>query len=173
MMPLPNSSSPSDWPSFSDFVLQVLTNAELALRQLLPTLTVLTGLVLVVSLLVWGSKDFRRWWLARREARMRLQQEKFQRIRVKIATKGQAKRLRLANRRQRRNLKELAVLVKSQLKTCKQLLRPHIYSGVHVVIARSVSDLDFDRLYSLHHLLSQADAKQLVPRLERLVQQVR
>lgn len=173
MMPLPHSSSLSDWPSISDFILQLLTNAEFSLRLLLPTLTVLTGIILVVSLLFWAFKDLRRWWLARHEARLRLQQQKFQKTRRKIADKGQTKRLRLARHRQRRNLKELAVLVKAQLKSIKQRIQPHIYDGVRVVIARSVTDLDFDRLYSLHRLLAQVDAPQLVPCLERLVQQVR
>lgn len=172
-MPLPHSPELSDWPTFGDFVLQLLANAEFSLRQLLPTLTVLTGIILVVSLLVWALKDLRRWWLARKAARLRLQQEKFQKTRIKIADKGQAKRLRLAKHRQRRNLQELAVLVKAQLKSIKQRMQPHIYDGVRIVIARSVTDLDFDRLYSLHRLLAQADAPQLVPRLERLVQQVR
>lgn len=172
-MSLPTAPTLSGWPAFGDFALQLLANAELSLRQLLPTLTVLTGLVLTVALLVWAGKDARRWWRARYAARVRLQQERFRKIREKIATRGQAKRLRQANRRQRRNLAELAVLVRTQLKAIKQGLRPHIYAGVRVVIAQSVSELDFDRLYSLHHLLSQADAQKIVPRLERLVQQVR
>jgi len=172
-MPLPTASDFSNWPAFGDFLLQLLANAELALRQLLPTLTVVTGLVLVLGLLAWGSSDMRCWWRARRAARLRLQQEKFQKIRTKIADKGQTRRLRLATHRQRRNLKELAVLVKAQLKAVKRSIRPHIYSGVRVVIAQSVTELDFDRLYALHRLLDQADAQKIVPRLERLVQQVR
>jgi hypothetical protein len=172
-MPLPPSPALSDCSTVCDTFLQYLAHAEQGLRTLLPDLTVMTGLVLFYYLLTLAALDLGDWWLWRQDTRVSRLLAKFQRVREKLAGRGQHRRLRLARLRQRRNLKELASLVEAQLHASKGHLHPDILKRTRVVIDKSVTSLDFDRLYSLHHLLSQADKRQVAPRLERFFQHVR
>jgi hypothetical protein len=172
-MPLPQSPDLPDWPILCQILLQHSAHVELGLRKLLPNLTVLSGFVLFLYLLALATMDVMAWLIWRRQTRISRLLAKFQRIKTRITGKGQNDRLRLASARQRRNLKELASLVEKQLKTSKRNMHPSLYKRTSVFIEKSVTNLDFDRLYSLHHLLSQVDAQQVAPRLEVFFQQTR
>jgi hypothetical protein len=173
IMPLPTSPDFSDWHTFWHTLLQHLASTELVLRKLLPDLTVLTGFALLCYLLTLAALDVLAWWSWRRSTRLGRLRARFQRIRAKIIDQGQNKRLRLVRVRQRRNLRELAGLVEKQLRTTRGHLHPNVFKRTSVFIHKSVRNLDFDRLYSLHRLLSQADKQQLAPRLETFFQQAR
>ncbi len=172
-MPFPDFPDLSDWTAVGRTFLRALEEAEPVLRQLLPYLPVLLAAALLLYLLVLAAREVRDWWSLRQRTRLSRLMAKIQRIKERIADKGRDKRLRLASSRQRRNLKELAVLVEEQLEAAKSHMHPQVYKRTSVLIERSVTNLDFDRLYCLHHLLSQADAKQITPRLETFFQRAR
>lgn len=172
-MPFPQSPDLFDWPALWQTLLQHVANAELGLRNLLPYLTGLCGFGLLLYLLALATMDVKAWWIWRRNTRISRLLAKFKRIKVSISVKGQNERRRLASARQRRNIKELAVLVKKQLQASKRRIPPPLYNRANAFIKNSVANLDFDRLYSLHHLLSQAELQQVPPRLHVFFQQAR
>lgn len=172
-MPLPTTPDLVDWPPYCQALLQQVAEVELFSRKVLPPLIVLTGLVLLAYLLVLAAREVLAWQRWRQQTRVSRLAAKFQKVRERIAGAGRRKRLRLACSRQRCNLKEFALLVKKQLRAIKWRMPRHVVRQTSACINNSVRNLDFDRLYSLHHLLSQADTQQVAPRLEKFFRQAR
>jgi hypothetical protein len=94
------------------------------------------------------------WYLRRRLSRIERRQQQHRHIREDIVAAGVERRKRMALTSQRRNIGELAGLVRKQLEDHKLKMSPYMRQRVSVFIEQAVTSLDFDRLYALHALFS-------------------
>jgi hypothetical protein len=171
-MPLADMLDPADWSVLRPLV-QFVAGVEPGLGTVLPILTVLTGLALVVYLSILGGRNLRDWWDWRRQSRINRLLARFARIRERIAGRGRDRRLELAGERQRRNLEELAEVVRGQLQAVRYALPPRLYKRTLGSVGRAVLDGDFDRLHGLHILLEHTGGNRLAARLEALLRPAR
>lgn len=112
-------------------------------------------------------------YFSRKKSRLERKLHKQQRIREGIATKGHEKRKMLAVRHQRRNIRELAALVRTQLEEKKPDMTPYLHQRTSVFIEKAVTAIDFDRLYALHTFFSGSTEKQISPVMELFFEQQR
>ena len=113
------------------------------------------------------------YFLYRRHSRLERRQQKHQRIRHAIADKGLGKRKRMLLAMQRRNIRELAKLVRCQLKEHERNLTPYQHQRASSFIERAVTTVDFDRLYTLHALFAANAEKQVSPAVEAFFEHTR
>jgi hypothetical protein len=113
------------------------------------------------------------FFLYRRHSRLERRKTKHARTRRDIAMRGHDRRKRLLLATQRRNIRELAVLVHSQLKGHEPALTPYQHQRTSAFIERAVTTVDFDRLYALHALFAAHDAKQVSPAVETFFEHTR
>ncbi|MHC1790063.1 hypothetical protein [Solidesulfovibrio sp.] len=111
--------------------------------------------------------------LYRRHSRLERRQQQHRRIRQAIGDKGLNKRKHLVLAVQRRNIRELARLVHSQLDQSKPALTPYQHQRTSAFIERAVTTVDFDRLFALHNLFAASDAKQVSPAVETFFEHTR
>ncbi len=112
-------------------------------------------------------------YLLRRKTRVARRQEKHRRIREKIEAKGKARRDKLARDTQRRNIGELAAIVRQQLETNKKKMSPYMHQRTSVFIEKAVTTVDFDRLMALHHYFDQTETKQIPLVMDLFFEQTR
>lgn len=98
------------------------------------------------------------WFWRRRVSRLDRQHTRQRHLLEKIWASGLARRQRMALASQRRNIRELAGLVRKQLEDHRLKMSPYMRQRVAVFIEQAVTSLDFDRLYALHALF--ADSKE-------------
>lgn len=113
------------------------------------------------------------YYLYRRHSRIERRRQKHQRIRSAIAEKGLGKRKRMLLAVQRRNIRELAKLVRGQLKEHERNLTPYQHQRTSAFIERAVTTVDFDRLYALHALFAANAEKQVSPAVETFFEHTR
>lgn len=113
------------------------------------------------------------FYLSRRKTRLARRQEKHQRIREDIATRAQARRQRLVLDHQRRNIRELAAIVREQLEANARRMTPYMHQRTSVFIEKAVTTVDFDRLMALHRYFSRNDANQLPLVMDLFFEQTR
>lgn len=113
------------------------------------------------------------FWLWRRRSRLPRLRARHEARRAALRAEGRRRRQAMAQRSQRANILELAAIVMSQLEAIRQALHPCLYQRATVVVERTVEELDFERLYTLHGLLSGPAGRQLLPALETLLQGTR
>ena len=111
--------------------------------------------------------------LYRRHSRLERRRQKHDRVRRDIAQRGQARRKRLLLASQRGNIRELARLVRGQLKTRERELTPYQAQRASAFIERAVVTVDFDRLYALHVIFVSNDAHQVSPAVETFFEHAR
>lgn len=121
------------------------------------------GVFLAAALLLIFFTHKKEWRLARRSEKHR---KKAERIRLK----GCEDRESLALSCQRGNMKELAALVKDQLKGRRASIELGTYHQTMLFVKQSVSELDFDDLYAVHALLSRADEERVSVELDKFLQ---
>lgn len=109
-------------------------------------------------------------WIWRRRNRLPLLRARHEARQAALRSEGRRKRQTMAHRCQRANILELAAIVSRQLEAVRQALHPCLYQRATVVVERTVEELDFERLYTLHGLLSGPGGRQMVPALETLLQ---
>ncbi|EHJ49337.1 hypothetical protein DFW101_3338 [Solidesulfovibrio carbinoliphilus subsp. oakridgensis] len=112
-------------------------------------------------------------FFSRKKTRLERKLQKHRRIRDDIAARGQARRKKLAVRHQRKNIRELAELVRTQLEEKKPDMTPYLHQRTSVFIEKAVTTIDFDRLYALHTFFAGTREKQLSPVMELFFEQVR
>jgi hypothetical protein len=113
------------------------------------------------------------FFLYRRHTRLERRQQKHQRLRHAITDKGLEKRKRMVLAVQRRNIRELATLVRDQLRQRERDLTPYQHQRTSAFIERAVTTVDFDRLYALHSLFTASDATQVSPAVETFFEHTR
>ena len=109
----------------------------------------------------------------RRHSRIERRQQKHRRIRGAIAEKGLGKRKRMLLAVQRRNIRELAKLVRGQLKEHERNLTPYQHQSTSAFTERAVTTVDFDSLYALHALFAANAEKQVSPAVETFFEHTR
>lgn len=112
-------------------------------------------------------------FFSRKKTRIERKLQKHRRIRDAIVARGQARRRKLAVRHQRQNIRELAELVRTQLEEKKPDMTPYLHQRASVFIEKTVTTIDFDRLYALHTFFLGAREKPLSPVMELFFEQVR
>ena len=112
-------------------------------------------------------------YLLGRKSRLVRRMEKHRRIREDIAARGQRARNRLALRTQRRNIREMAVIVREQLEAQKLRMTPYMHQRASVFIEKAVTDVDFDRLAALNRFLASSGANDAPPVMELFFEQTR
>jgi hypothetical protein len=110
------------------------------------------------------------YWVWRRRSRLRRRLARQATVKASLRAEGGRKRQALARRCQHGNMLELADIVTRQLETVRQALHPCLYQRATVAIERTVEELDFDRLYAIHGLLSRSRGRQTAPALETILQ---
>ena len=113
------------------------------------------------------------WLLTRRHHRLDRRRRRHDRIREDLVTQGRLRRQRLALRAQRRNIGELAGLVRTQLEENKLKLSPYMRQRVAAFIEQAVTTVDFDRLYALYALFSNTRDQPVAPAMELFFEQTR
>ena len=76
-------------------------------------------------------------------------------------------------RTQRKNISELAALVRDQLEQRKRAMTPYMHQRTSVFIEKAVTTIDFDRLYALYTLFSKTDEQRVSPAMETFFEQKR
>ncbi|EFL50075.1 conserved hypothetical protein [Solidesulfovibrio fructosivorans JJ]] len=112
-------------------------------------------------------------YLLGRKTRLERRLEKHRRIREDIAAKGQKTRTKLALRHQRRNIREMAVIVREQLEANKRRMTPYMHQRTSVFIEKAITDVDFDRLAALNRFFANAGASDTPPVMELFFEQTR
>jgi hypothetical protein len=102
------------------------------------------------------------WFWRRRLSRLDLQSSRQRHIREKILEAGLARRQHLALASQRRNIGELAGLVRTQLEDHKLRMSASMRQRVAVFIEQAVTSVDFDRLYVLYALFANSKEQECV-----------
>jgi hypothetical protein len=117
---------------------------------------------------------FAAWFFfSRNKSRIERKQQQHRRIRERIANEGLGRRKRLALTTQRNNIRELAVLVRSQLEENKGRITPFMHQRTSVFIEKAVTDVDFDRLYTLYVFFSNTAQQRTAPVMEIFFEQER
>ena len=112
-------------------------------------------------------------YLLGRKSRLVRRMEKHRRIREDIASRGKRARVKLALRTQRRNIREMAVIVREQLEAQKLRMTPYMHQRASVFIEKAVTDVDFDRLAALNRFLASSGANDAPPVMELFFEQTR
>jgi hypothetical protein len=112
-------------------------------------------------------------YFSRKKTRLERKLRKHQALRERLAEDGRYKRKRLAHKFQRRNIRELAIMVKSQLEDNKRKISPYMHQRTSVFIERAVATIDFDRLYALYALFSNTNEQYVSPAMETFFAQER
>jgi len=102
------------------------------------------------------------WFWRRRISRLDRQGFRQRHLREKILASGLARRQRLALAAQRRNIGELAGLVRKQLEDRKLGMSPYMRQRVAVFIEQAVTSVDFDRLYALYSVFANSTEQECV-----------
>ena len=87
-----------------------------------------------------------------------------------LRSKGVDKRSSLLASCQRRNMLELASIVKMQLKTNQDAIEFGTHHQAAMFVKNSVASLHFDRLYALHFALQKADTENVSKQIDDFLQ---
>jgi len=141
-----------------------MDRTELLLVSLASSAVLLYGLVLAgaVALLVVIHK---------RESILRAVARRHERLCRKLRERAGERRRKLVLATQRRNLKELAALVRDQLRSHRRDIAPWAYHGAASLARQAVRELRFEELHALHELLATLRGEPLARELERFLQQ--
>jgi hypothetical protein len=110
------------------------------------------------------------YWIWKRRTRLPRRRQRHAARQAALRAEGKRQRQALALHCQRANIRELAAIVSRQLEAVRQALHPCLYQRATVVVERTVEELDFERLYSIHGLLSRPREGQTAPALEMILQ---
>lgn len=112
-------------------------------------------------------------YLLGRKTRLVRRLEKHRRVREKIAIEGQQARNKLALRHQRRNIREMAAIVREQLEANKLRMTPYMHQRTSVFIEKAVTDVAFDRLAALNQFFTSSGETEAPPVMELFFEQTR
>lgn len=107
----------------------------------------------------------------KRESILRAVARRHERLCRALREKGGERRRRLVLATQRRNLKELAALVRGRLKAHRRHIAPWAYHAAESLARQAVRELRFEELHALHELLAGRHGEELSRELERFLQQ--
>jgi cytochrome c biogenesis protein ResB len=140
--------------------------AETSLILFCFSVVTLYGPALFLALLVF-------LYFSRKKTRLERKLQKQQSMREAIAADGFHKRKRLAQKSQRRNIRELARVVKAQLEDNKLKITPYMHQRTSVFIEKTVASIDFERLYTLYALFLNTNEQHVSPAMETFFEQER
>lgn len=113
------------------------------------------------------------WALLRRGSAVDRLLRRHGRLRQRLAEQGRLRRAAMALRTQRRNIGELANLVRTQLEEHRLRMSPYMRQRTAAFIEQAVTTVDFDRLYALYALFSRTDGQPVSPAMELFFEQTR